>query len=173
MNSNDQIKQDIARAYHKLLNSIDWKDEILVAGLQEGLRKFISNAFLKANKMHKYHQGNFYSEQAKVKVEAGDLTDLIYEHMVPKNNFHSSCVESAKAGVLRLEDVLDGLRKYYSIAIITVDENSKFEGRLAQNMPEDWDGIDIEARYKAVKIPLISRDQVRFPQRVRGRKSVI
>jgi hypothetical protein len=39
-------EQQIAEAYCKLLNSIDWSDKLLVARVREGLNKFLSNAFL-------------------------------------------------------------------------------------------------------------------------------
>jgi uncharacterized UPF0160 family protein len=142
----------VAHAYFKLLNSIDWKDDVLLFGLREGLNKFLSNAFLKLNMGRKHHQADFYSQKAIQKIITGDYTNLIYEHMVPKTEYiQQRCEEKARGGKLTIDFVVDRLERYWRIAVITKDEDNLLE---RSRMPVDWDGIDILARYVSAGIAL-------------------
>ena len=37
---------ELAQSYFKLLTRLDWSDKLLIAGLREGLGRFLSNAVL-------------------------------------------------------------------------------------------------------------------------------
>ena len=146
--------EKVAKSYIKLLSSIDWDDDVLIAGLTEGLNKFLSNAFLRLHPDKKYLQGNFYSVRAASKIKAGEIAGLIYEHMVPKGKYiQKVCEEKAAHGDLNLEFVVDILRRYWRIAVITKEEDSLL---LSRQMPKDWDEIDIFYRYRNKGISLIS-----------------
>lgn len=145
--------KQIAKSYFKLLTSLDWEDEILIYGLNEGLNKFLSNAFLRTNGGNKYLQGDFFSEEAIKKIDKRDFSQLVYEHMVPKSKYiQKPCEELAKNGGLTIAYIENLLDSYWKIAIITKSENSKL---TAREMPKNWDGKDIQARYRAVNINLI------------------
>lgn len=142
----------IVKSYVKLLNSLDWKDEILIAGLKEGLRKFLSNAQIASEKGRKHNLGDYYSKKAITKIKKGDLTNLVFDHMIPKGKYiHQPCLEKAKDRQLTVAYVNSLLDKYWKIAVITKDEDRKMSIR---SMPPDWDGIDIFARYRNAGIEL-------------------
>ena len=142
----------ITEAYYKLLNSLDWNDEILIIGLREGLNKFLSNAHLKLANKHKYLQGDFYSKRAAEKIQSGDFNDLVYEHMIPKTKYiQRPCEEKAKNKDLTIEFIESILNRYWKIAIVTKEEDKK----LSRSLPKDWDQVDIFIRYKLAGIELI------------------
>lgn len=150
---NEHNYDRVAQSYYRLLNSIDWYDEVLLIGLKEGLNKFLSNAFLSLNSTSKYCQGDFYSKQAYKKVQQKDFTNLVYEHMVPKNKYiQKVCEENAKNETLTLEIILELLKKYWKIAIITKDEDKLL---LTKSMPKTWNENNIFLRYQEANIQLI------------------
>ena len=144
----------LATAYHKLLVSIDWEDELLVAGISEGISKFLSNAYLslyKGNK--KYFTSHYFSENAIKKVENNDFSELVFEHVVPKDKFiQKICKEKAENGILTIDFIENLLEKYWIIATITKEEDKTL---ISRNMPKDWDGIDLFSRYNLAKVNLI------------------
>ena len=147
-------KELIAQAYCKLLNSIDWEDEVLLAGLREGLTKFVSNAFLKLNGKNKYLQGDFYSVEARARIDSGDFTGLVYEHMVPKTRYiQGPCEEKAKRGQLNVSDVLDLLDRYWKVAVVTKEEDRLLAKSM---MPDGWDGQNIFIRYERAGVKLVA-----------------
>jgi hypothetical protein len=151
---NDDLRAKVTKSYFKLLSGIDWSDELLVAGIKEGLNKFLSNAVLSATKGSKYLKGDYVSSGAKKQIDSGDLTGLVFEHMVPKQRYiQELCVERAKAGSLSETFVDDLLKKYWSIAIITREEAKRLH---PTRMPDDWNHDSIFARYAAANIDLRS-----------------
>lgn len=145
--------EEIANAYYCLLTSLDWNNELLLIGLKEGLNKFLSNLFLKQGGKHKYLHADFYSHKALERVKSGIYSDLVFEHMVPKQKYiQEPCIARAKTGVITAEYILDLLRRYWKIAIITKEEDKLL---LSRQMPKDWDGINIFYRYQVAKITLV------------------
>ncbi|MCK9467316.1 MAG: hypothetical protein M0P94_03230 [Candidatus Absconditabacterales bacterium] len=143
----------IATSYYKLLYSIDWDDNIMVNGLKEGLNKFLSNAILSLSTESKYLQGDYYSAEAITKINNKDFTNLVYEHMVPKNKYiQKICQDKAKDKTLDIVFIVDLLNKYWKIAVITKDEDKQL---ISRSMPENWDKENIFLRYQEVKIQLI------------------
>ncbi len=155
--------EKVAASYVKLLSSLDWNDRVLIGGLAEGLNKFLSNAFMKLHSGGKYYQGDFYSVRAISKIKAGDLKGLIYEHMVPKDKYiQKVCEERAVQGLLDLDFVVEILRKYWRIAVISKEENGLL---VSRQMPKDWDEVNIFHRYHdkgigLISNPFISRDEI-------------
>jgi uncharacterized UPF0160 family protein len=143
----------LARAYYKLLSSIDWNDEVLVNGLREGLNKFITNAYLKINAgKNKYFVSHYISKNADKKLKKNDVKGLVFEHIIPKQEYiQRPCEEMSKKGTLTEEFILNQLNKYWIIATITKDENKRLS---TKTMPEGWDGINIFERYKEANIEL-------------------
>lgn len=146
-------KQSLAQTYFNLLTGLDWSDPLLETGLKEGLNKFLSNAFLRSDKRHKYYKGDYYSPAALAKVNAKDLNGLVFEHMVPKQKYiQGPCVEMAKNGTLSVSYITQLLEKYWKIAVITKDEDSLLKTR---SMPMDWDQENVFYRYQVVGIELV------------------
>ena len=76
-------EKELARAYYKLLTTVDWKDAILIEGLREGLNKFLSIAF----RGKKHHKSHFVSRSALEKLQRNDFTELVFEHLIPKSKY--------------------------------------------------------------------------------------
>lgn len=148
------ITHEMARVYYKLLTKIDWQDDILIAGLSEGLNKFLSNSYLNLNCFHgkhKYHKTHFVSLSALNKLEHKDYSGLVFEHIVPKQKYiQKPCEEYAAKGSLTIDYIHDLLNSYWLIATISKDEDAS----LLREMPYNWDGKDVFARYKYAKIEL-------------------
>jgi hypothetical protein len=160
---NNEKIMTIAKSYVNILNLIDWNDEIMIQALKEGLNKFLSNAFLSENERSKYKSADYYSHMAYEKVKLGIESGLVYEHMVPKQKYiQSVCVESAKGKNLTLDFVVDLLRRYWKIAVVTKEENVRLR---KYSMPDFWDGKNIFARYqdadiKLIQSPFLSADEL-------------
>ncbi len=145
--------ESVVSAYYKLLQSIDWNDEVLVKGLREGLNKFPSNAFLSLCRESKYLSGHFYSCIALEKIRSQDFSGLVFEHMVPKSKYiQKPCEQAAQEGRLDIDEIQALFQKYWKISIITTDENSRLSVR---DMPDDWDFENIFARYQKCGIELV------------------
>src|SRR4051812_16802766 len=97
--------QKLAEAYCSLLTSIDWKNELIVNGLKEGLNKFLSNAFASQfPKKHKHHKTHKISIAALEQLKAENYQNLVYEHLVPKATYiQKPCEELAKDKKLTVE----------------------------------------------------------------------
>lgn len=147
--------EPIVKAYYKLLQSVDWNDEVLVRGLREGLNKFPSNAFLSMHPESKYLSGDYYSPAALAQVQARDFSGLIFEHMIPKARYIQKPSErAAEEGRLDLDELRVLFQKYWKIAVITVDENVSLR---AHAMPLNWDYVDVLARYRESGVELVER----------------
>ena len=144
----------LAGVYHKFLTGIDWQDSLLVAGLKEGRRKFLSNAFLSLfPKTNKYHCTHYVSANAIDQLRQDNYDALAFEHLVPKTEYiQVPCQKLAAHGNLSVDFVEDLLDRYWHLATVTDSEHKRLHGR---RMPKDWDGICHLARYKMIKLDLI------------------
>ena len=155
--------QRMAKAYYKLLSML--KDELAAEGdikdgLNEGLTKFLSNLEIKLNRSKE--GTNYVSAKAKAKLQDGDKTGLVFEHIVPKTKYiQEPCVLAAIKGQFANgekfseEAVRQLLERYWLIALITKEEDDTLTNLgLQKKMPGDWDGTDVFARYKAAGISL-------------------
>lgn len=143
----------LAEAYCKFLAGIDWSDQLVVAGSQEGRNKFLSNAFLSLFPgLHKYHRTHLISEAALRQLTSKDYTELVCEHLVPKSRYiQRPCEELAARGELTTDFVRDILEKFWRLATITKTEDAKLR---RSSMPANWDGYNVLARYEAAGIQL-------------------
>ncbi len=143
----------MAKAYYKLLTAIDWNDAVVLAGIREGLNKFLTSVYLKycfkGTKLH--YTTHYASERASAKMQQNDYTGLAFDHMVPKDHYQKKCEKRAAAGNLTVEYIEDLLTRYWFLATITSEEHS----RLSRTNPPDWDGEDILARYNEARIDLL------------------
>jgi len=149
----------IIKSYINLLNALDLKDPIIYKGIREGLNKFLSNAYL-AGPGHKYEKGHYYSQKAYEKVKNRDWSNLIFEHMIPKQKYiQKPCVDMAIKDELDEEKVNRLINDYWQIAIITKEENNLLSSK---SMPKGWDEKDIFYRYKKVGLILINKNDLNW-----------
>jgi hypothetical protein len=151
--STDPIDR-LARAYFKVLSATDWAEPLVVAGLREGLNKFLSNAHLALYfGENKYHKTHFVSLGALDQLERRIHKDLVWEHLVPKAVYlQRPCERRAAEQTLTVEFIADLLRKYWQLATVTKIEERLLERR---RMPATWDTENLRARYEAVGIQLV------------------
>lgn len=144
----------LAEVYTKLLNIIEWNDALLVSGINEGKNKFLSNVYLKLiNKKSKYYKTHYISKTALIKLRKKEYSELIFEHMIPKRKYiEIPCENLAAKGKLTKKFVRNVLNNYWFIATITKIENKKLQ---KHTMPNNWDKVDIFARYTQADIKII------------------
>ena len=139
--------EKLSLVYFKLLSSTDWDDALLVAGLREGLNKFLSNAHLAS------FPAATSTRPALQQLEAGRHTGLVWEHLVPKTAYiQEPCERRARARTLTLDFIRDRLQRFWFLATITTEED-RLLARVS--MPEGWDGMDVLARYSEAGLTLI------------------
>ncbi|GEM_PF-1081028 len=156
-----QMLEWMAEAYYDLLVGIVpllQKNPCIEVGLKEGLNKFLSNLCIKYRGKD---ETDFYSEKAKEMLDKSSKLKkrpkgLEYEHMVPKEQYiQKVCLDAAKEGKLCVDDIKELLTKYWKIATITKEEHDALsKAGYAGKMPDDWDKIDIFARYDKAGIKL-------------------
>lgn len=77
----------------------------------------------------------------------------VYDHAIPLASWLPGLLH---AGGLEATEVQAQLERCYHIRIITEDENRVLNAMgLRSRMPLDWDGIDVEARYRKAGIELL------------------
>ncbi len=146
-----QALMEIANSYYTLLTKLnEINDNLIMQGLKEGLNKFLSNAFISKMGRNKHFVADYYSKNAHEILSSGLRKDLVFEHMIPKNIFQKECEERAKNNTLNVEFIIEGLNKYWHIAIVTKEENQQLS--QTRKMPENWDKEDIHVRYKNVEL---------------------
>ena len=153
----DQLYKDIAAAYMELLKCVDWNNRIFMRGIGEGLNKFVANAYLKTlkatNHRRKHLASQFISLKALEKIRNNDFDGLIFEHPVPKEEYiFTPCKDKAQNGSLTLDYINDLFQRYMVTVTITAEENDSLNSYHKDKMPENWDKIDIFARYTVAKI---------------------
>jgi hypothetical protein len=157
MERQDLIKT-LANSYFNFLflNGQAFKNKDYEIGLKEGKNKFLSNLAISKTGKYKIDSTDFISEAAYKQLIAGNTSNLVYEHMVPKTKYIQEPLEKeAMNNQLNYEKVFHTLNKYWFTCLITKDEDKKLNSlNLRNKMPSDWDGLNIFARYSAAKIKL-------------------
>ncbi len=78
---------------------------------------------------------------------------LIYDHAVPLRYLQEQLLSLSSVTVRSVRRVLD---KYGIVVLITKDDDRRLsKAGLRSRMPEDWDGRDPLARYKAAGLELV------------------
>lgn len=163
--NHDQVLHRLAAAYSKLLDSVHWQDEVIVRGLQEGLTKFLSNAWLRmVPGSSKYHKTHLISPAAEETLRTSNGTPLVFEHLVPKQQYiQKPCEALARKHRLRPSDVYDRLKSFWIVATITKDEDA----RLSRMMPDGWDAKDPFHRYRLADVRIHGNPFFAWPDAVK------
>ena len=145
----------MADAYVAFLSCLPWDRPLVLRGAKEGLNKFLSNAYLCSFRARRKHElTQLISITARARLNAGDRTGLVFEHVVPKRRIiQEPCERLAREGKLTTQFVLGLLRRYWVLATVTTAEDRQL-ARMA--MPTGWDGVDVLARYAAAGIDLVT-----------------
>jgi hypothetical protein len=149
-----KLNSPLSNVYFKMLKSIDWHDELLVAGIREGLTKFLTNSHLAFFcSAHKYHSTHFVSQRALDQMQKNAYRELIWEHLIPKTEYiQQPCERLAKNGSLTVGYIENLLMKYWYTATVTRDEDSLLS---PNRMPANWNRESPFARYHAAKVALL------------------
>ena len=136
-----------------ILKNID--DELLGTMLAEGLRKYhdISESIAGKGKYlgHKYWSlaaWNLLIENNKI-IDSSLKLKLRHEHLIPlkyliRNKLFKLTTDHS------LVEVMNQINTFSVVAIITKEEDAILnKSKIKSKMPQDWDGIDIFARYKS------------------------
>ena len=158
----EEVIARMAKAYWQLLSilyPLILENKDIEIGLKEGMSKFLSWIPISLNGKK---NTDFYSEKAYKQLQLGNKSNLIYEHIIPKEKYiQTPIIQSAKDGKLKSElEIKELLNKYWYIATITKDED-KILSQLGFNkkMPDDWDNQNIFARYDKANIKLYTLEE--------------
>lgn len=168
--SRSEAIKRMAEAYYSLLtvnSELLILNEDVFGGIKEGFSKFLSNLCINLRGKYKFQSAEYVSPKALELVKQGNTRDLIYEHMVPKEKYiQGPCLEAVKTRrPLSLAQIHELLDKYWHIALITTEEDKILNSlKLRKHMPENWDNIDILARYKKANIHLIDTNTLKNGQ---------
>lgn len=166
----EEIMKLMAEKYYYFLNVLKFEDEIYMAGMVEARRKFLANlhiTIMKKGLPPKYKDWRFssdyVSESALKHLKNGkwDSNMLQYEHMVPKTEYIMKvCENAAKTGTITVDYIFEILNRNLWVATIHKEENEILSDfKLRNKMPNDWDGVNIFARYEKAGIELIKHDK--------------
>lgn len=150
-----EVLAGMARAYSSFLVALPWDDPIVIAGANEGRNKFLSNVYLHLfPKRKKYELTQLITPEARTRLEARVYKGLVFEHLVPKKRYiQVPCEERARAGTLNEAFIMDLLRRYWVLAMVTSEEDRRLSW---STMPGAlWDEIDVVARYDHAGIALV------------------
>lgn len=168
--SREVIMKLMAENYYYFLNTLNFKDEIYMAGMAEARTKFLANLHITLMKQQLptkcknwRFSSDFVSERAleHLKKRKWNGHTLQYDHMIPKTKYiRKACESATKNGEITIDYIFNILMRYLWTATIHIDENQLLNGCGYKNkMPEDWDGVNIFARYEKAKIKLIEHDK--------------
>ena len=158
----EELIARMAKAYWQLLFNLYpllLENKDIEIGLKEGMNKFLSLIPIALNGKK---NTDFYSEKAYKQLQSGNKSNLIYEHIVPKEKYiQTPIIQSAKDRKLKSEqEIKNILDQFWFIATITKDED-KLLSKLGYNkkMPNDWDNKNIFARYNQANIKLYTLEE--------------
>lgn len=140
----DELCEKLGNAYVKFLcalNDLESEgDDVLTAGINHPDCKnhFLSNAYLSMfDKFELSKPWIYHSTVAGKQIKAKNKNwkkDLSFEHIIPKQEYLQSVCENLvkEKGKAALEEVIELIKKYWKIAIITSEENKHL---LVRKMP--------------------------------------
>ena len=141
----DNLCKRLGKAYVKFLcalNNLEAEhDEVLSGGINHADCKnhFLSNAYLSMfNKFELNKPWIYHSEAAAKQIREKEgkwYRGLCFEHIVPKQKYlQSECEKLVRAKrEASLQGVIDLIKKYWKIAVITKDENKRLFTRTMPN----------------------------------------
>lgn len=123
---------------------------------REGRNKYLSNLDLFLKKKNKYLCGDWYSKEAYEKLKNNDFTNLVYEHMIPKNIYQNEIFKLNIANKFTKDILFNILNKYWHIAIITKDQDKLLNDAGLRTKMLDSNHDNIFTRYDKVGIKVFS-----------------
>lgn len=106
----------------------------------------------------------FMSQNAFDQMKRGDLKNLVGDHAVPVSVVVDQIYSDQQ--IYSTSDISRIIRKLGVRAVITKQEDNILKKKkLTKNMPDDWDGISFDSRYKAVGIKLLDNQYMQFKKR--------
>lgn len=111
-----------------------------------------------ANKSNTNYKGNNNKRNVRFVSDAASpfLTSqgpTISEHIIPISVLLNSRIYAASNPITDTAALIQLVSQYSNMALITDEEDALLrQAKLQSKMPDDWDGVDIFARYKAVGI---------------------
>lgn len=95
------------------------------------------------------HKGCPWRSKASLEVEK--YADLIHEHVIPRKIIISHLI--GYVGELTEAYVDEYLETHCIGVLVTKEEDQRLrDAKLGSAMPDDWDGVNVWARYQAVSI---------------------
>ncbi|WP_314679933.1 hypothetical protein [uncultured Granulicatella sp.] len=131
--------------------------------IRKKLRKYVREKYSIQGKLDHRIEVDFFSEKAweyfkehGLNVQNGKLF-LRYEHIIPKKRYIQKPIEdlaknSSEITFKLKNEIKERIEEYYYVALITISEDKEL---LKNEMPDDWDGKNIFARYEKSGIKLI------------------
>lgn len=96
----EQLISRLAKAYFNVLQAIDVNNNDISCGIKEGLNKFLSNLAIHMQGKYKITSANYISNNALSQIQHGNISNLVYEHMVPKQRYiQMPCITQTMQGV--------------------------------------------------------------------------
>lgn len=108
---------------------------------------------------------SFISKNAGKLIKSNSEEAVMVDHSIPVSVLRNRLIEKWKASPqgLSVEQIQRFLRRYHRRGVITYDEDERLSRKgLMAKMPEDWkfSGCSICARYDAVKIKMLSTEEI-------------
>lgn len=100
----------------------------------------------------KHSMSDFITPAAKELLVSKKKSNLVYEHMVPKNLYINEIINSALLGNLKFDDVHNALTRYYYVCTVTDLEDALLP---STKMDLEWDGINPFYRYQMAGIEFL------------------
>ncbi len=105
---------------------------------------------------------DYISIEAKKRIDGGKR-GLVKDHSIPLKKLEyllKDLPEQSKSPA----SVLSFLESHYRLGVLTEDEHKLLKGKLKSDMPDGWDGRNLQARYKAANIPICCTEKRRAPE---------
>jgi hypothetical protein len=126
-----------------------------IAGYRSTVREAIH--FVWARRLGSKAKSAKYRSRDAVGRKSG-RREIIYDHAIPYRYELKALMDLTE---VTPETVRAVLEKYDACVIITADDDARLAAaHLGSKMPDDWDGIDPLARYKAVGIEIVENTTI-------------
>ena len=96
----------------------------------------------------KYKGCEYWSENALEQYRNDDDNNLRHEHVIPRTFLTKLLMEIPTERAMNEKKVSDTLSNLCLGCVLTEDEDNLIPGYLISQMPKDWNGTDLWARYR-------------------------
>lgn len=154
--SNEQGVQNLCEVASMILKNMP-----VNAATTFAVRTVIREAVNKSNPDYKGNNNKrnvrFVSDAARPFLTIQGPT--VSEHIIPISVLLNSKIYAASNPITETVALIGLVRQYSNMALITHEEDARLrQAKLQSKMPDDWDGVDVFARYKAVGIVVTPLD---------------